>query len=189
MENPYEEVQRKVEVFGRMADEGVEAHYNPHIDELCIDVNETLSDKNLAMLTMRHLDEEVAEAAQRIMATDRPHRVKVLETIGLFSGRTEEELKEASKKAVDETEVPGPMAKELIRLKPTKLTPFTRMPKQTADIYIERKVDPIYNCRGPRMEIVGYATVLEQKDGVITGRVEFIPDNDFRELYKKRPQK
>lgn len=174
-----EEQKRKIETFHRLSSVIRELHYTPFPDTLYADLNMTLTDRDLAMCMLEHLG--IGEAAEEILRTDGPRVDKVRLIAKCVKGKTLAELIEASKKAVDEINVPTYIREDLKRLNPTTdLIIYTHIPTVTAGIYIRKKIDPLYNCDGEIKVIIFYATVLQYKNGVLTGEINFIPDEDFR---------
>ena len=160
--------------------EGKEFYYTPFPDRLYSDLNYTFTDKHLGMTMLRYLDKRIEEQAIKIMKTRRTKRSKILSIAKLVKGKTLSELFDASEKAVDEINVPEYIVEEIKRLKPTQLTIWSDTPRETVDIYVRKRIDPLYNCMGDISYIVIYATELQHKDGVLTGNVNFIPDEYFR---------
>ena len=175
-----EEQARKVKTFSNMLAEGKEFYYSPFPDTLYADLNITLTDKHLAMCMLRHLDKEIAEKAEEIMKTDRSKRSKVLSIAKLVKDKTLYELFDASRKAVDEVNVPSYAIEEIKRLKPSRLTLWTDTPRETVEIYVRKKIDPLYNFDGEVEDIIIHATELQHRDGILTGEVNFLPDEYFR---------
>ncbi len=171
---------RKIRTYSRLLTEGKEFYYMPFPDVLYADLNMTMTDKHLAMCMLRHLDKDIAEAAEKIMKSDRSKRSKVLSIAKLVKGKTLAELIDASREAEDEISVPNYIVEEIKRLKPSRLTVWTDTPRETANIYVRKKIDPLYNCNGEIEDIVIYGTELQHIDGVLTGEVNFLPDEYFR---------
>lgn len=181
-----EETKRKIRDFGGLVDRGLEVLYDPERDELSSDINNTLGDRDLAMLTLEYLDRCIADEAKEIMKTDISEQAKVVEIARLVKGRTSSELEEAGGLAAEVTKVPGYLAEQLRNLKPSKLVLFTRLPEQVGRPYIEQKIRPLY---GEDEEDAGsyiepYFTLLEEKNGMLTGEIDFMPDKRFRDIYR-----
>ncbi|MFH1622973.1 MAG: hypothetical protein ABIA12_00420 [Candidatus Aenigmatarchaeota archaeon] len=174
------EQKRKIKKFYNLMSEGKEFYYTPFPDTLYADLNMTMTDKHLAMCMLRHLDKEIAETAEKIMKTDRPKSSKVMSIAKLVEGKTIAELIDASRDAVDEIRVPPYIARELPRLKPSRLTIWTDTPRETAAIYIRKMIDPLYNRNGEIEDIVLYATELQHDGGILTGAINSLPDEHFR---------
>lgn len=181
-----DETKRKIEFFGGLAERGMEVVYDPERDELSSDINNTLGDRDLALLTLEYLDPRIADEAEKIMKKDISEEAKVVEVTRLVKGRKSSELEEAGRMAAEITEVPVYLAEQLRNLKPSKLILFTRLPEQVGRPYIEQKIRPLY---GEDEKDVGsyiepYFTLLEEKDGVLTGEIDFMPDRGFRDIYR-----
>jgi hypothetical protein len=175
-----EEQKEKTKIFYDLLADGREFYYTPFPDTLYADLNLTLTDKHLAMCMLRNLDGEVAEAAGNIMKTDRSKRSKVMSIAKLVKDKTIMEIMDASETAVDEIDVPKYIIDPIKKLKPSRLVLWTDTPRQTADLYVRKKVDPIYNSDGKISYIILHATELQHTDGVLTGNINFIPDEYFR---------
>lgn len=183
----YEETnERKAQIFGELSERGVELYYDKERDELFIDMNNTLTDKDLAILTLEYLDELVAKDAEEILKMNALQSFRVECTVKLIKGRTKEELEKAGKRAVDEASVPEYLAACLKSLKPTKLTISTHLPQEVAEQYKESKIRPLYGDdeveRGAYIEM--NSMLLDEDNGVYTGTAYFIPDERFRDLYR-----
>lgn len=175
-----EEQIRKIKTFYKLLTEGKEFYYTPFPDTLYADLNMTFTDKHLAMCMLRYLDKEIAEMSEKIMKADRSKRSKVMSIAKLVKDKTLADLLEASRRAIDEINVPAYIVEEIKRLKPSGLTIWTDTPRETVSIYVRKKIDPLYNYDGKIEDIVIYATELQHKDGVLTGEVNFLPDEYFR---------
>ncbi len=184
---PDEEQKRKIRTFHRLSSVVRELDYEAFPDTLYADLNLTLTDKDLAMCMLRHLDKDIEKAAEKIIKTDESRADKVRSIAKCVKGKTLVELIEASKKAVDEINVPTYIREELKRLKPTTdLVIYTHIPMETARIYIRRRIDPLYNYDGETKIIIFYATVLQHRNEVLTGEILFMPDENFRRKLKSR---
>ena len=183
---PNEEQKRKMRTFNELWSMFREVYYEQLNDTLYADLNLTLTDKDLALCMLRHLDKDIAKDAEEILKKDESRADKVRSIAKLVKGKTVSELAEASRKAVDEIDVPLYVIEEFERLKPTKLIIYTHIPMQTAEAYITKKINPLYDCEGKNRAIF-YGTVLQHRNGVLTGEVLFMPDENFRsELIKSR---
>lgn len=171
---------RKIKRFYTLLSEGREFYYTPFPDTLYADLNLTLTDKHLAMCMLRHLDEGIAESAEKIFRADRPKRSKVVSIAKLVGGKTVAELVDASMAAVDEINVPEYAIPEIEALKPSRLTIWTDTPRETASMYVRKKIDPLYNRDGVAGYIVLHATDLQHNAGVLTGEINSLPDEYFR---------
>jgi hypothetical protein len=181
-----EEKRRKTEFFGGLAEQGMEIIYDPERDELFVDLNNTLTNRDLATLTLEYLDGDIADEAKEIMKMGVSEETKAVEIIHLIKNKTSNELEEAGMLAVRATEVPGYLTERLRMLKPSKLTIFTRLPEQVGRPYIEQKIRPLYgeDDKEAGSYIEPYFTLLEEKDGVLTGEIDFMPDRRFRDIYR-----
>jgi hypothetical protein len=175
-----EEQSRKIETFYKLLSEGKEFYYMPFPDVLYVDLNMTLTDKHLAMCMLRHLDKEIAENSEEIMKTDRSKRSKVLSIAKLVEGKTLSDLFDASMVAIEEVNPPVYIIEEIKNLKPSKLVVWTDTPRQAVEPYVRMKIDPLYNCDGKINPIIIHATDLQHENGVLTGEINFLPDEYFR---------
>jgi len=176
-----EERKRKIKRFYDLLVEGKEFFYDPFQDKVYADLNMTLTDRHLGMNMLKYLDPETARQAERIMGNkNRSKRSRVLSVAKLASGRTIMELQEASEKAAEAVNLPQYIIEDLKNLKPTRITLFTDTPSQTVDIYKEFKLNPAYNANGKPRFIEVYATELAHEDGILTGEVNYIPDEFVR---------
>ena len=183
---PTEEQKRKMMFFNRVLSMQREVWYEQLNDTLYADLNLTLTDKDLAMCMLRHLDKDIAKDAEEIIKKDGSRADQVRSIAKLVKGKTVSELAEASRKAVDELYVPNYIIEEVGRLKRTKLIIYTHIPMQTAEAYIKKRIDPLYDCEGKNRAIF-YGTILQHRNGILTGEVLFMPDENFRsELIKSR---
>jgi hypothetical protein len=171
------EKQRKIKRFRNLVSERREIYFDPLPDRLYADLNLTLTDRHLAMRMLEYLDERIAQRAREIMSDgSRSKRNRVEIIAQLVKNKRVEELLEASKRAAEDINIAKYITKDLEKLKPTTLVIFTDTPSITANVFKDLKLDPIYNARGKRLPIIIYATELEQYEGVLTGRVTYIPD-------------
>lgn len=171
---------RKIKKFYTLLSEGKEFYYTPFPDTLYADLNLTLTDKHLAMCMLRHLDKDIAESAEKIFRADKSKRSKVMSIAKLVEGKTIAELIDASMAAVEEINVPEYISHEIEILKPSRLTIWTDTPRETASIYVRKKIDPLYNKDGDVGYIVLHATDLQHEAGVFTGEINSLPDEYFR---------
>jgi hypothetical protein len=167
----------KIKKFYDLLASGKEFYYDPIQDKLYADLNLTLTDKHLAMTMLEYLNREIAEKAKKIMShTESSKRSRVISVAKLVKGITINELQEASEKAAEDVNIAEYIVEDLKNLKPTRLVIFTDTPRETADIFKEKKINPVYNSSGEFTYITVHATELEQKDGILTGNITYIPD-------------
>lgn len=178
------EKSRKNMVFNELESYGVELEYNKKLDILFSDLNDTLIDGHIGMEMLKNLDKEISEKSEQVMRTDKTKREKIESIAKLVEGKKISDIIEASKIAKDSVDLNYQMEAEIRRLKPTDLVIYTNTPKETADIYVREKIFPIYNSDGGNKDITVYGTILEEKDSILTGEVEFIPDQKFRKELK-----
>jgi hypothetical protein len=167
----------KIKRFYNLLAEGKEFYYDPLQDKLYADLNLTLTDKHLAMIMLEYLNKEIAEKARRIMShTEISKRSRVASIARLVKGITIPEMQEASERAAEDVNIAEYIVEDIRNLKPTRLVIFTDTPRITVEIFKERKINPLYNSSGSFSYITVYATELEQKDGILTGNILYIPD-------------
>jgi len=167
----------KIRRFYNLLAEGKEFYYDPFQDKLYSDLNLTLTDKHLAMIMLEYLSKEIAEKAKKIMShTEISKKSRITSIAGLVKGISIQEMQEASEKAAEDVNIAEYIVEDIRKLKPTRLVIFTDTPRITAEIFKEKKINPVYNSSGNFTYITLYATELEQKDGVLTGRIIYIPD-------------
>lgn len=167
----------KIRKFYNLLASGRELYYDVFQDKLYADLNLTLTDSHLAMTMLKYLDAEIAREAKKIMSNkDRSKRSRVLSVARLVAGKTIPELLYASEKATRDVNVAEYIVEILKTLKPTQLTILTDTPRQTVDFFKEMKLNPVYNSSGDPAFITVYATELLHEDGVLTGKVGYIPD-------------
>ena len=178
------ERKRKIDVFYNLVKDGKEFFYEPRSDVLYADLNLTLTDKHLGMALVKHLlSEEAYEEAEKIWKDKHMSKTsKVKEIAKLVKGKNILDLKKASIAAVEEIEVAEYIKNEIRNLGKTKLRIWTDTPKETAELFIKRKIEPLYNPSGDKTKTIKlYATILEQeRDGTLTGNTCFIPSESFR---------
>lgn len=177
------EQKRKLKFYSNVMANGLDVTYDPFPDVLFSDVNKVVTDKHLAISMLRHLDEDVAEAAEKLLLVRGSTRETVESVAYMIRGRTILELMEATEKAVREVKVPKYISTELAKLKPSRLVFFTNTPSMTANYYIRKKVDPLYNVSGDIEPITVFATELEHLDGIFTGKINSSPNDKFRDNF------
>ena len=172
-----ERKQGKMRRFMDLALDKKDFFYDPLPDRLYADLNLTLTNMHLAMRMLEYLNSRIAEQARAIMSDERSlKRSRVAAVAQLVKGIKEIDLIEASRKAAEDVNIAEYFRTDLETLKPTSLVIFTDSPAQTAYQFKELKLDPVYNSSGKLLPIRIYATELDMIEGVLTGRVKYIPD-------------
>ena len=183
---------RKKDVFDELKKKGREVEYffdeDMAKDIAFADLNNNVMGRDAVIPMLRHLDEEIAEKAEKIMGTKLSIDSKVRIVAELIAGKSVPELRYASMKVVDETDVPTDMAEAIKILGEATFVIFTRLPEEMAYPFVIEKVGPLYNHNrhSERNSIDLYATVLEQDEGRYTGEILRLPTETFRNDLKNR---
>jgi hypothetical protein len=162
---------KKIERFGNLYAKGKELCYNPFLDVLYADLNYTLTNGHVGIATLKFLKREIAEKAEEILNEKIPKKDRIIKIAKLVKGIKVSQLKKASERASEEVNIAEYILEDLKNLKPTSLVIFTNVPSITAEIFVEMKIKPICNS-----SIRVYASEFEQKHGILTGKVKYVPD-------------
>jgi len=175
------EQQRKIIRFYNLLASGREFYYHPDSDVLYADLNYNLLEGHVGLALLEELGKKIYEPAIKIWQQEyRSKTSKVSAIAKLLKGTTVLELMDAGKRATDRMKVAKYIVDELKILKPTQLKIWTDTPFQVANICVRKKIDPLYNSDGNIRDIPIYATEMEHQDGILTGEINFIPDEYFR---------
>jgi phosphoserine phosphatase len=150
--------------------------YNPATRKIFLDLNKYLADEHLGWLLLKEIGEE--KNAKKIWNEKRNYRERIEECAKLLKGKSLEEISKISEKIVEKVNLRKNSEKILIYAKDNEIPIiiFTGTPFFLAHAFVWNKIRKIY----PYPQL--FATILEIKNGYLTGNCLFIPDEEFRKF-------
>ena len=164
-----------------------EWYYSEANDTWITDLNETLTDGDLAESVLRNIDEELILDYYELKRSGISRTEFVSETVRMLEGVWVSTIIDASYAGTEETGLDPGIKNLLPYLYPTKIIMPTGLIIYPVEIFMRDKICPLYYQNVPDQERGGRIAILPtihmERNGRMTGEVYTVPDNEDRGLF------